>query len=87
VNFKYVLSQFNADFDIVLRYSIRLGEHDINTEVDGARHQDILISSRTSHESFDSVSFRNDIAVLKLSKRAEFNGNIQFSTLSTNNLN
>jgi len=42
--------------------------------MDGNRHQDVLISSRMPHESFDSVSFQNDIAILKLAVRVEFTG-------------
>ena len=57
------------------RYSVRLGEHDIRSENDGARHLDVLIASKTAHEGFNSVSFQNDIAILKLEKRVEFNCN------------
>lgn len=58
-------------------YSVRLGEHDIRSENDGARHLDVLIASKTAHEGFNSVSFQNDIAILKLEKRVEFNSEIQ----------
>jgi hypothetical protein len=42
--------------------------------MDGNRHQDVLIASRMPHEGFDSVSFQNDIAILKLAVRVEFTG-------------
>jgi len=59
-------------------YSVRLGEHDIRSDSDGAtRHLDVEIASRTAHEGFNSVSFQNDIAILKLAKRVEFNSDIQ----------
>ena len=58
------------------RYSVRLGEHDIRNDNDGAtRHLDVEISSRTAHEGFNSVSFQNDIAIIKLAKRVEFTCN------------
>ena len=54
---------------------MRVGEHNIQTEADeGHEHQDVLIASRISHEAFDSVSFRNDIAILKLAKRVRYTG-------------
>lgn len=50
---------------------MRVGEHDVNSEMDGAKPQDIIIASKMPHEKFDSVSFQNDIAILKLSKKVK----------------
>lgn len=56
------------------RYSVRVGEHELHNDMDGNRHQDVLIASRMPHEGFDSISFQNDIAILKLAARVEFTG-------------
>ncbi len=58
----------------IFRYSVRVGEHELQNDMDGNRHQDVLIASRMPHEGFDSVSFQNDIAILKLAARVEFTG-------------
>ena len=63
---------------VVYRYSVRVGEHDIQNDLDGNRHQDVLISNRISHEGFDSVSFQNDIAILKLARRVDFTRKCRF---------
>jgi hypothetical protein len=59
---------------LIFRYSVRVGEHVLQSDMDGNRHQDVLIASRMPHEGFDSVSFQNDIAILKLAVRVEFTG-------------
>ena len=53
-------------------YSVRVGEHDVNSELDGAKPQEILIATKTPHENFNSVSFQNDIAILKLRQKVKF---------------
>ena len=50
---------------------MRVGEHDVNSEKDGASPQEILIAAKMPHEKFDSVSFQNDIAILKLSQKVK----------------
>lgn len=51
-----------------------MGEHDLHSNMDGGRHIDVQIVSKMAHEGFDSVSFQNDIAILKLARRVDFNG-------------
>lgn len=59
---------------------MRLGEHDVRNDNDGASTPvDVLIASKTSHEGFNSVSFQNDIAILKLEKRVEFTCNYRLN--------
>ena len=50
-----------------------LGEHDTTSNSDGARPQEINIISKVAHEAFDTKTFQNDVAVLKLARRVEFN--------------
>ena len=50
-----------------------LGEHDTTSDSDGARPQEINIISKVAHEAFDTKTFQNDVAVLKLARRVEFN--------------
>jgi len=64
-------------------YSVRVGEHDVNSEMDGAKPQDIIIASKMPHEKFDSVSFQNDIAILKLSKKVKLTPEVQPICLPT----
>lgn len=64
-------------------YSVRVGEHDINSNSDGAQTQDIVIERKTPHEKFDSVSFQNDIAILKLSRKVKLTPGVQPICLPT----
>jgi len=56
---------------------VRLGEHDISTTSDGASPIDIRISRTTPHASFSSTSLKNDIAIVKLSQKVNFNNRIK----------
>jgi len=58
-------------------YSVRVGEHDVNSEKDGASPQEIRIAAKMPHEKFDSVSFQNDIAILKLSQKVKLTPEVQ----------
>lgn len=64
-------------------YSVRVGEHDIQNDQDGSRHQDVVIASKISHEGFNPVSFQNDIAILRLAKRVDFTAEVQPICLPT----
>lgn len=55
---------------------VRLGEHNLKTDTDGP-HEDFGISVRIVHEKFNTVSFANDIAILKLDKKVTFKDRIK----------
>ena len=55
------------------RATVVLGEHDTTNNSDGAHPQEINIISKVAHEAFDTKTFQNDVAVLKLARRVEFN--------------
>lgn len=50
---------------------VRLGEHDLDRE-DEVEHMDFEIAEKMVHEKFNTVSFANDIAVLKLNRPVTF---------------
>lgn len=56
---------------------VRLGEHDTSTDSDGANPIDVEIIAQTWHEGFNSSTFRNDVAVLKLARKVPLSADIQ----------
>ncbi|XP_068205083.1 venom protease-like [Palaemon carinicauda] len=55
---------------------VRLGEHNLDVETDG-QHEDFGIEVRIIHENFNTISFANDIAILKLDKKVTFRDRIR----------
>ena len=51
-----------------------MGEHDTSTDSDGANPIDVEIIAQTWHEGFNSSTFRNDVAVLKLARKVPLSG-------------
>ncbi|KAK3851364.1 hypothetical protein Pcinc_041983 [Petrolisthes cinctipes] len=50
---------------------VRLGDHHLE-EKNEADHEDFKVSERIIHEQFDSFTYANDIAILKLDRPAKF---------------
>ena len=57
-------------------------EYGNDEKVDDQPAQRILVSDIHVHENFDSRTFRNDIALLKLSEPIQFSGKNEFSFTS-----
>ena len=57
-------------------FVIRLGEHILNDENDGAHPIDIRIERSFPHPRYNPDSLENDIAILKLEKPVQFTGKI-----------
>ncbi|XP_054709104.1 proclotting enzyme-like [Uloborus diversus] len=55
---------------------VRLGEHDIENDNDGAKHLDVTVRFIIRHEHFNLRTFQNDIAILVLSSSIKFTQNI-----------
>ena len=53
-------------------------EYGNDEKVDDQPAQRILVSDIHVHENFDSRTFRNDIALLKLSEPIQFSGKMNF---------
>ena len=51
---------------------VRLGEHVIGDDEDGANHVDIRVTRRIVHSQYNSRSYQNDIAILELEQDAPF---------------
>merc|ERR1719219_2579835 len=51
---------------------VRLGDHDITTNSDGASPEDIRISRAIQHPAWDSHTLDSDIAIVKLSRPVTF---------------
>uniref|UniRef100_A0A0P6GSZ8 CLIP domain-containing serine protease n=1 Tax=Daphnia magna TaxID=35525 RepID=A0A0P6GSZ8_9CRUS len=77
ISSQYVITAAHCVYNKKDLYSVRVGEHELHNDMDGNRHQDVLIASRMPHEGFDSISFQNDIAILKLAARVEFTAEVQ----------
>jgi len=58
-------------------YSVRVGEHDLDSTSDGAQPQDIVIASKTAHENWNTKPIQNDIAILKLSRKVRLTDQVQ----------
>lgn len=54
-------------------FTIRAGEHILNNDNDGAAPVDVPVANIISHENFQRRVFRNDIAILTLQRRVQFN--------------
>ena len=50
---------------------VRLGEHELNNDNDGATPLDIEIESKVIHENYNPKNLSNDIAVLTLKQDVE----------------
>jgi len=61
--------------------TVRLGEHDITTTSDGANHIDISIAKVVLHPDWDPSTLNTDIAIVKLSKNATLNSDINLVCL------
>jgi len=57
--------------------TVRLGEHDITTALDGAQHVDIAIDRIIQHEDWDPFTLDVDIAIVKLAKNVTFTRDIK----------
>ena len=53
---------------------VRLGEHDLLNDNDGAYPIDIPIDLKILHEEFNAKLILNDIALLRLAQNAPFTG-------------
>lgn len=51
--------------------SVRLGEYDLDVDNE-TRHQNFKIASVEEHSDYDQASYRNDIAIVKLSRPVVF---------------
>lgn len=58
-------------------FTVRLAEHDLDSNNDGVQPVDFPILSVKRHEDFDRRTFKNDIAVLKMNGSAVFRKHIQ----------
>jgi len=56
--------------------TVRLGEHDVTTEQDGARHVDIAIEKIIQHPDWDPFTLDTDIAIIKLAENVTFTRDI-----------
>lgn len=71
--------------------TVRLGEHKLNDDNDGARPVDYLVREIRSHPGFVSRTYKNDIAILVLDRTVSFNDFIRpiclpYGELSNQNL-
>ena len=57
--------------------TVRLGEHDITTTLDGAQHVDVAIEKIIQHPGWNPDTLDNDIAVVKLNKNVSLTPDIQ----------
>ncbi|XP_055380979.1 phenoloxidase-activating factor 3-like [Condylostylus longicornis] len=86
INEKYVLTAAHCVRSTL--FSVRLGEHDVNTDMDCVKDeeeesgfdcndpvQDIPIESKTVHSKFDRFKAENDIALLRLTRSADVKRN------------
>ena len=55
-------------------YLVRLGEHNLNRNDDGANPIDIPIDRIIPHPEYSAISHENDIAVIRLSQDVPFTG-------------
>ena len=58
---------------------LRLGEYDVTTEDEQYKHVDVGAQSVLIHPDFNKVTLRNDIAIITLNKRMNFNENIHIT--------
>ena len=56
---------------------VRLGDHDISTNSDGATPVDIAISRTIQHPAWDSNTLDSDIAIVKLSQPVTYTRRIR----------
>jgi len=56
--------------------TVRLGEHDVTTTLDGAEHVDVAIERVRQHPDWDKFTLDNDIAIVKLVKNVSFTPDI-----------
>ena len=56
--------------------SVRLGEHEIGNDADGANPIDLLIERVDLHENYNPRNFDNDIAILTLNESVAFTKSI-----------
>jgi len=61
--------------------SVRLGDHDITTEGDGASPTDISIARSIQHPGWNSNTLSDDIAIVKLSSPVSYSRNIKQACL------
>ena len=52
--------------------SVRLGEHEIGSETDGASPIDLAVRSKTLHPDYNPRNFDNDVAILTLNETVTF---------------
>ena len=57
--------------------TVLLGEHDIDSDEDGANPESFNIDNVTSHEKYNSRNFNNDIALIKLDRDVEYSDGIR----------
>ena len=52
--------------------SVRLGEHQIGSETDGASPIDLAVRNKTLHPDYNPRNFDNDVAILTLNESVTF---------------
>jgi len=57
--------------------TVLLGEHILGNDTDGAHPQEVEVGEAIKHPAYSARTYSNDIAVIKLSRQALFNTNVQ----------
>lgn len=60
---------------------VRLGDLDLNDDTDDAKPQDFLVKDRIPHPNYKPTSHYNDIALIKLDRRANFTDYVKVACL------
>ena len=55
---------------------VRVGDHDITTTADGARHEDVEIAEKIPHPGWNPVTLENDLAVVKLARPVTYSRDV-----------
>jgi secreted trypsin-like serine protease len=74
ISTRHVLTAGHCVFDRYDLYLARLGEHDLQSDADGAHPIDVPIERGTIHPLYNSTTVANDIAVLRLKYEISFTG-------------
>ncbi|KAK7793675.1 hypothetical protein R5R35_013155 [Gryllus longicercus] len=68
ISLRHVLTAAHCVYNRQDLYFVRLGEHDLESDADGASPEDVAIRDRRVHEGYNPNSFVNDIALLTLER-------------------
>lgn len=72
ISIRHVLTAGHCVYNRYDLYLARLGEHDLQSDTDGAKPIDVPIERGTIHPQYNSSTVANDIAVLRLKREILF---------------